>query len=141
MAAQPVLQSHRVSIYVPSRCVCGRVLPSALRDQVVKEVKESFCEWYGGYTEIPTTGGWRSPDGTVVEEPGSVIYSFCAGNTRRKAADKVSRLAVNMANRLTQGAVLVVTDSQYAAFWPNTLCGLKVGKNCACRGGILEMAG
>jgi len=126
---------HRVDLYIPSQCICGGELPQGIRNKVIEEVKSRFDTWFGGHAEIPVKGDWRLPDGTIAREEVADIYSFCAGEALEEHQEDVDRLAVSIANRLTQDRVLRVFDNLKVALWPNTLENLEPKKNCACRGG------
>lgn len=126
---------HRVDLYIPSQCICGGSLPEAIRAKVVNEVKGNFDTWFGGHSEILIKGDWRLPDGTIAKEEVADIFSFCTSDSLEQHQEDVDRLAVDVANRLTQDRVLRVFDNLKVALWPNTLNALTPKKNCACRGG------
>lgn len=140
LEARPITLDHRVDLYVPSHCICGNMLPSEIRDPVLAEVKMNFDSWFGANGESAIKGDWRLPDGTVAQEDVSDVYSFCSRESLSEHAGDVDRLAVYIANRLTQDRVLRVFDNLRAALWPNTIVGLKPKSNCACKGRITEWA-
>ena len=134
--AEPIIMNHRVDLYIPSHCICTGILPKHLRSKVIEEVKGHFDNWFGGHSEIPISGDWRLPDGTIAKEEVTDIFSFCSGEALEEHQEDVDRLAVDVANRLTQDRVLRAFDNLNVALWPNTCAELKPKNNCACTGGI-----
>ena len=132
--AEPIIMNHRVDLYIPSQCICTGVLPKALRAKVIEEVKQHFDNWFGGHAEITISGDWRLPDGTIAREEVTDIFSFCSSDSLEEHQEDVDRLAVDIANQLTQDRVLRAFDNLNVALWPNTRSDLKPKKNCACKG-------
>jgi len=130
----PIILEHRVDLYVPSQCICGQIIPENVRTEVLHSVKEKFDEWFGAHTEAPISGDWPLPDGKRAKEEVADIFSFCTAEAFEQHCQDVDDLAVDVANRLTQDRVLRVFDNLKVALWPNTVHGLKKGKNCSCKG-------
>lgn len=130
----PIILENRVDLYVPSQCICGRVIPDEVREPVLTNVKSKFVEWFGRQSELTIKGDWPLPDGSRAKEEVADIYSFCTAAALEKHGPEVDHLAVEVANRLTQDRVLRVFDNLKVALWPNTVMGLKKGRNCSCKG-------
>lgn len=71
---------------------------------------------FGGYTATPSQGGWRSPNGTIYEEPGTAYDIACDDGCDaylRGLAQRIGRLARQQAVYLRQpnGVVEIVDTS------------------------------
>jgi adenine-specific DNA-methyltransferase len=140
--AEPSKLDHRVDLYTPSQCICGGELPQGLRNKVIEEVKSRFDSWFGNHSEIAIKGDWRLPDGTIAKEEVADIYALCAAEALEEHQEDVDRLAVDIANRLTQDRVLRVFDNIEAALYPNSLVPPPVPrKTCSCKGKVRGIPG
>lgn len=140
--AEPIRLDHRVDLYIPSQCICGGELPEGLRNKVIEEVKSNFDAWFGSHAEVAIKGDWRLPDGTIAKEEVADIFSFCKAEAMEEHQEDVDRLAVHVADRLTQDRVLRVFDNLKVALYPNTLVPHPVPrKTCACTGKVHGIPG
>jgi len=50
-----------------------RIITISQRDGALEFIKRNAVELFDGYTMFSTAGGWKSPDGRIVEEAGYVL--------------------------------------------------------------------
>lgn len=108
--------NHVFELYVPTQCICKRPLDDTLRENVVVDVKKKFASWFGGFSELKINGGWILPDGTLASEPVDVIKSYTDDDGHDDYIDEVKKLAVSVADRLSQDMVFVTVDGKSFLF-------------------------
>ena len=109
---EPLVLDHKVSIRVPTQCICTRPLPDEERERVLAKITESFGLWFNGWEIEPIKGGWRLPDGTQAEEDVEKVSSNCTHECLEETHVELTRLAVCVADELSQDAVALSIDGR-----------------------------
>jgi hypothetical protein len=68
--------TNKVSITVPYTFGTSGLVGEDYRAKILKAVKVSFANKFGGYTEYDAHGGYIAKDGTLVEENVTVVESL-----------------------------------------------------------------
>jgi hypothetical protein len=117
MPKQDVIElNHEFALYVPSQCICKELLDDQLRTEILNEVQSKFSNWFGGFQDHKIDGGWVLPDGTIAKEVINVICSYSGEDAFDDHIDDAKKLAVSVADRLTQDRVLLTIDGKRFLF-------------------------
>lgn len=103
---------HSFELYVPTRCVCRRMLDESLHASVLRDIKGKMSEWFGGSSSTRNDGNWIFPDGSLSEMVVDVVKSFCSDETFESHQADMRSLAVTVADRLSQDSVLLSVDGE-----------------------------
>ena len=99
---------HLVEIYIPTESRCGELLSADLREEVLDEVKTSFCNWFGGSTidDRPVEGSWTLDHGDLAKEKVDVLFSHTdSSEALEDHFEDLQKLAAKVAYVLNQEAV------------------------------------
>jgi len=108
MSASDVIElDHRFELFIPTQCVCGKNIEDQLRIETLDLVKGKFHDWFGGATVKPVNGIWRLPDGTIADEKVDIVDSLAGEDSFDDYLDEAKRLAVSIADKLSQDRVLL----------------------------------
>jgi len=103
---------HTFKIYIPTECVCGELLPEIERNEVLDEVKTTLSGWFGGATTSRVEGSWEHTDGRLAKEPVDVVTSYATREAAEEHHEEFTELVADLANRLTQDAVLCEVNAK-----------------------------
>ena len=99
---------HLVEIYIPTESRCGELLSADLREEVLDEVKTSFCNWFGGSTidDRPVEGSWTLDHGDLAKEKVDVLFSHTdSSEALEDHFEDLQKLAAKVAYVLNQEKV------------------------------------
>ncbi|MGV7224035.1 MAG: Eco57I restriction-modification methylase domain-containing protein [Nitrospinales bacterium] len=113
MSTSDVIElSHRFELFIPTQCICGKNIDDQLRVKALDLVKGKFHDWFGGATVKPVNGIWKLPDGTIADEKVDIVDSLADEDAYDDYLDEVKRLAVSIADKLSQDRVLLKIDEK-----------------------------
>lgn len=72
------------------------------------QIKKTAIKLFGGYTIIDTEGGWRNPDGVIVEETGKTLIIYTKEIQSLLLPDKIETMREEIKNALRQEAICIV---------------------------------
>lgn len=120
-----IVLDHVLEIFIPTQCICGKNIDPEKRSGILKYVEGKFYDWFGGATIDPVHGVWRLPDESIADEKIDIIESLASQESYVAHSDEVKRLAVEVADRLSQDRVLLKLDGKgflFARSDVNTKC-------------------
>lgn len=97
----------------------------ARHDELVRYVKESMSEAFGGYTVYSGNGGWVDDDGRLIEEPVRVIESYSDDAT---AGTRMLGLATYVYDHTTEDAIMYTVGGDSRLFTGGTTNQAKTDK-------------
>lgn len=83
----------------------GNTITIIRREEAMDEIKRVCMSLFGGYTLTRTEGGWRNPQGRLVEEPGYTLSVLAKSDTRYFDEDPIKSMAGCIKQQLAQEAV------------------------------------
>ncbi|MDB4600591.1 hypothetical protein OAG97_02605, partial [Akkermansiaceae bacterium] len=119
---EPTELPHTFEIGVPTKCICGELLPKVEREEVLDDVKSTLSKWFGGYTAIRVEGGWvHSDDSRLAKEPSDVVTSYATDDDADEFKEEFTMLVADLANRLTQEAMICRINGKILNYPSTTL--------------------
>ncbi len=80
----------------------GHTIPEIIRPMLIRESAHVVSDVYGGATIVPHFGGWVSPEGKYIQEPGVTIVAYGHSNQMRDVCQRILMLT-------NQRALIAVT--------------------------------
>lgn len=121
--------SHSFKIWIPTRCFCKKDLPISLHSEVLKDVKSTLSQWFGGFNLYHLeSSGYAYEDGTLEEAPCDVVEAFAKQESFDQYQEDFVRMAADVASRLTQESLLVSIDNRPRLYAPATTI---TARNCS----------
>jgi len=129
MSVSDVIElDHRFELFIPTQCICGKNIDDGLRMEALELVKGRFYDWFGGAAIKPVNGIWKLPDGTIADEKVDIVDSLADEVAFDDYLDEVKKLAVSIADNLSQDRVLLKVDEKgflFARSDPEAKCSHK----------------
>lgn len=132
-----MIRSHAIKIYVPSKCSCMTDIPLLARNQVLEDVARLMSEWFGGCTGQDGWGWYKDPQGKVVREPVHILESAVGEEQFVKYRERAARLAVAVAERLSQWCVTYVEDGKTDFLEPRVYRADQLPHAGVCKGKVV----
>jgi hypothetical protein len=106
---QPTTLSSKVEIYIPSTRNVKEPTDNA---SWIKKIQFVFSKWFGGASTRYELGTYLDSTDNIVEEPITIVESFCTTNDLEKHMPDVINIAHEMCIDLKQECVAIAVNNQ-----------------------------
>jgi len=86
----------------------GSAINQADRESALSAIEQAMVSVWGGFTRHDAKGGWRGPDGVVIED--GITYRILVSHNTNP--DTVRRFAISCGRALSQAAIVVACGEQ-----------------------------
>ena len=99
----------KVAIYIPSTININQSIDNS---EQVKNTCSFLSGLFGGCTAVNASGSWISDAGNLIQEPITIVYSYCNKLQLIKAKKSIVKFCKNICSEMLQEAVSLEINNQ-----------------------------